>query len=324
MFRLNEEALLRPGPLSALTGRQVKAWGAAPYIRQALKKRASVSVFCSDKAGNDRMIMHHAGFRPWIRLLWPLSLLEAHDVSVSIYEGSSTADSRSKQAVFNRWQTNSAIATFLEGVDPDTIVAIRVDDHEPPVAPLFSTLLSLIFSLFAMLATSHLTPFIALGWFLITGNWPALGIICTAGALIVALTSVVWIPFSTYIHRSIPNRATWIISSLAYCGPLTLTAVAQPLFIEKFMAATPRTGLAWTLILASMLGAFPWVYAGKHYSDQVIFVYRGGLLAGMIASAYLFINGSISSGFGVFLAHALTVWLAKGLAETIPDPADLK
>jgi hypothetical protein len=44
----------------------------------------------------------------------------------------------------------------------------------------------------------------------------------------------------------------------------------------------------------------------------------------MAASAYLFINGSISSGPGVFLAHALTVILAKGLAETIPDPADQK
>ena len=323
MFRINEEALLKSGPLSALTGRQVKAWGAAPYIRQALKKRASVSVFCSDKEGNDRMMLHHVGFRPMVRLLWPLSLLEAHDVAVSIYEGSSTDNSSSKQALFNRWQANSAIATFLEGVDPDAIVAIRVDDHEPPVAPLFSALLSLIFSLFAMLAT-NLTPFIALGWFVITGNWPALGIICTAGALIIALTSVAWLPFSAYINRTIPNRATWIISSLAYCGPLILTAVAQPMFIEKFREATPGTGLAWTLILASMLGLFPWVYAGKYYSDQVIFVYRGGLLAGMLATAYLFINGSIPAGFGVFLAHALTVFLAKGLAETIPDPADGK
>ena len=323
MFRINEEALLKPGPLSALTGRQVKAWGAAPYIRQALKKRASVSVFCSDKEGNDRMMLHHVGFRPMVRLLWPLSLLEAHDVAVSIYEGSSTDNPSAKQALFNRWQANSAIATFLEGVDPDAIVAIRVDDHEPPVAPLFSALLSLIFSLFAMLAT-NLTPFIALGWFVITGNWPALGIICTAGALIIALTSVVWLPFSAYINRTIPNRATWIISCLAYCGPLILTAVAQPMFIEKFREATPGTGLAWTLILASMLGLFPWVYAGKYYSDQVIFVYRGGLLAGMLATAYLFINGSIPAGFGVFLAHALTVFLAKGLAETIPDPADGK
>lgn len=323
MFRINEEALLKSGPLSALTGRQVKAWGAAPYIRQALKKRASVSVFCSDKEGNDRMMLHHVGFRPMVRLLWPLSLLEAHDVAVSIYEGSSTDRSIAKQQLFNRWQANSAIATVLEGVDPDAIVTIRVDDHEPPVAPLFSALLSLIFSLFAMLAT-NLTPFIALGWFVITGNWPALGIICTAGALIIALTSVVWLPFSAYINKTIPNRTTWIISSLAYCGPLILTAVAQPMFIEKFREATPGTGLAWTLILASMLGLFPWVYAGKYYSDQVIFVYRGGLLAGMLATAYLFINGSIPAGFGVFLAHALTVFLAKGLAETIPDPADGK
>lgn len=323
MFRINEEALLKPGPLSALTGRQVKAWGAAPYIRQSLKKRASVSVFCSDKEGNDRMMLHHVGFRPMVRLLWPLSLLEAHDVSVSVYEGLSIDRSIAKQQLFNRWQTNSAIAAFLEGVDPDAIVTIRVDDHEPPVAPIFSALLSLIFSLFAMLAT-NLTPFIAMGWFVITGNWPALGVICTAGALIIALTNVVWLPFSAYIHRTVPNSATWIISSLAYCGPLILTAVAQPMFIEKFMAASPGTGLAWTLILASMLGVFPWVYAGKHYSDQVIFVYRGGLLAGMLASAYLFINGSISSGFGVFLAHVVTVILAKGLAETIPDPADQK
>jgi hypothetical protein len=323
MFRLNEEALLQPGPLSALTGRQVKAWGAAPYIRQALKKRASVSVFCSDKAGNDRMMMHHAGFRPSVRLLWPLSLLESHDVSVSVYEGSSTDRSIAKQQLFKRWQINSAIASFLEGVDHDSIIAIRVDDQEAPVAPIFSALLSLIFSLFAMLAT-NLTPFVALGWFVLTGNWPAVGIICTAGALIVALTNVAWLPFSVYIHRTVPNRVTLIISSLSYCVPLILTAVAQTMFIEKFMAATPGTGSTWTLILSSMLGVFPLVYAGKHYSDQVIFVYRGGLLAGMLATAYLFINGSISAGSGVFLAHALTLILAKGLAETIPDPADQK
>ena len=322
-LHLNEDPVVNPGPISVLTGRQVKAWGVAPYIKQALKKRASVSVFCSDKEGNDRMMLHHVGFRPRVRVLWPLSLLEAHDVSVSIYEGSSTDSSSSKQALFNRWQTNSAIAAFLEGVDEDAVVTIRVDDHEPPVAPLFSALLSLIFSLFAMLAT-NLTPFIALGWFVISGNWPALGIICTAGALIFALTNVVWLPFSAYINRTVPNRGTWIISSLANCGPLILTAVAQPMFIEKFREATPGTGMAWTLILASMLGLFPWVYAGKYYSDQVIFVYRGGLLAGMLASAYLFISGSISAGFGVFLAHVVTVILAKGLAETIPDPADQK
>ena len=269
------------------------------------------------------MMLHHVGFRPMVRLLWPLLLLEAHDVSVSVYEGLSTDKSIAKQQLFNRWQTNSAIAAFLEGVDPDAIVTIRVDDHEPPVAPIFSALLSLIFSLFAMLAT-NLTPFIAMGWFVITGNWPALGVICTAGALIIALTNVVWLPFSAYIHRTVPNSATWIISSLAYCGPLILTAVAQPIFIEKFMAASPGTGLSWTLILASMLGVFPWVYAAKYYSDQVIFVYRGGLLAGMLATAYLFINGSISAGFGVFLAHIVTVILAKGLADTIPDPADQK
>ena len=323
MLRLNEDPLLTPGPMSMLTGRQVRAWGAAPYIKQALKKRACISVSCTDRDGHERMMLHHVGFRPMVRLIWPLSLLEAHDVSVSIFEGSNADSSQSKQALFNRWQANSAIATFLEGVDPDAIVAIRVDDHEPPVAPLFSALLSLIFTLFAMLAT-NLTPFIALGWFVITGNWPALGIICTAAALMVALTSVAWLPFSAYIHRTVPNKATWIISSLAYCAPLGLTGVAQPMFIEKFMATTPGTGLTWTLILASMLGVFPWAYAGKYYSDQVIFVYRGGLLAGMAASAYLFINGSISSGPGILLAHALTVILAKGLAETIPDPADQK
>lgn len=323
MFRINEEALLKPGPLSALTGRQAKAWGAAPYIRQALKKRASVSVFCSDKEGNDRMMLHHAGFRPTVRLLWPFSFLEAHDVSVTIYEGPSSASSIAQQWQFNRWQTNIAIAAFLESVDPDAIVSIRVDDHESPVAPLFGALLSLIFSLFAMLAT-NLTPIIALGWFVISGNWPALGIICTAGALIVVLTNIVWLPFSAYINRTVPNKATRIVGLLAYCGPLILTAVAQPMFIEKFRAATPATGMAWTLILSSMLGLFPWVYAGKYYSNQVIFVYRGGLLAGMLASAYLYISGSISAGFGVFVAHALTVFLAKGLAETIPDPADEK
>jgi hypothetical protein len=323
MLHLNEDPLLTPGPLSDLTGRQVKAWGAAPYIKHALKKRAAISVFCTDRDGNDRMMLHHVGFRPMVRLLWPLSLLEAHDVSVSVFEGASTDSSHSKQALFRRWQANSAIATFLEGVDPDAIVAIRVDDHEPPVAPLFSVLLSLVFSTFALLATNF-TPFVALGWFAITSNWSAVGVICTAAGLVGALTCVVWVPFSAFINRTVPNRATWIISSLAYCGPLTLTALAQPMFIEKFREATPGTGLAWTLILASMLGLFPWVYAGKYYSDQVIFVYRGGLLAGMLASAYLFINGSISSGSGVFLAHALTVVLANGLSETIPDPADQK
>jgi hypothetical protein len=323
MLHLNEEALIKPGLLLENGGRQVKAWGAAPYIRQALKKRASISVFCTDKDGNDRMLLHHVGLRPEVRLLWPLSLLEAHDVAVNISEGPSTADSLSRQTTYNRWQTNSAIATFLEGVDSDAIIVIRVDDQELPVAPLFSALLSLIFSLFALVAT-NLTPFIALGWFAITGNWPAAGVICTATGLIMALTCVAWLPFSAYIHRTIPNRATWLLSALAYILPLSLTAIAQPMFIEKFMAATPGTGLAWTLILASMLGVFPWVYAVKHYSDQVIFVYRGGLFAGMFTSAYLISNGDIAPGVETFMAHALAVCLAMGLAETIPDPADLK
>ena len=323
MLHLNEDALIKPGLFPEHSVRQVRAWGSAPYIRQALKKRASISVFCTDKDGNDRMLLHHVGFRPAVRLLWPLSLLEAHDVSVNISEGASTTDSLSRQATYKRWQTNSAIATFLDGVDSDAILVIRVDDQELPVAPLFSALLSLIFSTFALLAT-NLTPFVALGWFAITSNWSAVGVICTAAGLISALTCIVWLPFSAFFHRTIPNRATWPLSALAYFLPLTLTAIAQPMFIEKFMAATPGAGLAWTLILSSMLGVFPWVYAVKHYSDQVIFVYRGGLFAGMFTSAYLISNGTIAPGVETFMAHALAVCLAIGLAETIPDPADLK
>lgn len=323
MLHLNEEALVHPGLFSELTGRQVKAWGSAPYIKQALKKRASVSISCTDKDGNDRTLLHHAGLRPIARLLWPLSLLEARDVSFYVSEGTSTDASTIRSALFSRWQTNRAIATFLDGVNPDAIVTIRIYDLEPPVAPLFGALLSLIFSLVALVAT-NLTPFIALGWFAITGNWQAAGVICTAAGLIMALTCVAWLPFSAYIHRTAPNRATWLLSALAYCAPLILTTVTQPIFIEKFTEATVGTAQAWTLVLAGMLGVFPWVYAVKFHSNQVIFIYRGGLFAGMFASAYLISKGLVATGVETFLLQAMVVCLAKGLAETIPDPEDPK
>jgi len=107
----------------------VHAWGAAPYIKNALRLRAEILVSCSAADIAPRTLMHgrvHRPESPWAGL-WPLSIFAAHDVDYREY-----ADDKMTRctagALYSKSQLDVAVARFLEGLPDDARVTINVMD----------------------------------------------------------------------------------------------------------------------------------------------------------------------------------------------------
>jgi hypothetical protein len=101
----------------------VAAWGAAPFIKQALLLDADIAVVNTSKSNVVRMLSHGAEGRALTSLPWPLSLVQPHTISFS----TTTADGRYlPDDEYEKSRIDEAIRRFLSEIGSDDEVSIAV------------------------------------------------------------------------------------------------------------------------------------------------------------------------------------------------------
>ena len=106
---------------------KVRVWGASPYIKNALLKRADVIVLCEDKAIKPRSLSHgpeHRSDSP-LAAIWPFSVLAAHDVVYREYRDAAK-DYVSSVQKYRKGEIMIAVDRFLEGLPEEAEVSINV------------------------------------------------------------------------------------------------------------------------------------------------------------------------------------------------------
>lgn len=102
----------------------VSAWGAAPFIKQALLLDADIAVINTSKNNVVRMLSHGAEGRALTSMPWPLSLVQPHNVSYT----TTTADGRHLPGEdYERSRIDEAIRRFLSEIGSDDEVSIAVN-----------------------------------------------------------------------------------------------------------------------------------------------------------------------------------------------------
>jgi len=128
-------------PIKSTLGDQsveVYAWGAAPYIKEALRLDADVWIYVKSGA-TERTLVHHAGLRPLTKLPWPLSKTQPHNVQLTIepdrefeqtmnrFYGKAPMDIKKAIKKIYQWgKIDECIGHFLLRVAPNSVVTIRV------------------------------------------------------------------------------------------------------------------------------------------------------------------------------------------------------
>ena len=101
----------------------VSAWGAAPFIKQALLLDADIAVSSTSKNNVVRMLSHGVDGRALTSMPWPLSLVQPHNVSYAII----TADGRNLPGEhYEKSRIDDAIRRFLSEIDSYDEVSISV------------------------------------------------------------------------------------------------------------------------------------------------------------------------------------------------------
>jgi hypothetical protein len=101
----------------------VYVWGAAPYIRRALLTDGEVVVSNTVDDGDTRMLAHGVANRARVRLPWPLSAAQPHDIDYTVTNSTGTIV-RSK--TYKRAQVDAAIAEMLAGLGRSDEIMINV------------------------------------------------------------------------------------------------------------------------------------------------------------------------------------------------------
>lgn len=102
----------------------VYAWGAAPFIKQALLLDADIAVINTSKNNVVRMLSHGAEGRALTSMPWPLSLVQPHNVS---YETTSADGRLLAGEEYEKSRIDEAIRRFLSEIGSDDEVSIAVN-----------------------------------------------------------------------------------------------------------------------------------------------------------------------------------------------------
>lgn len=108
---------------------EVYVWGAAPYIKEALKLDADVTVTVRGPLGEKRILSHNAALRPTGKLPWPLTAIQPHHVQFSIEFDAfekEALDAEDIQRVFKWEKIDEVIRVFLQNLPQNSLVQIFV------------------------------------------------------------------------------------------------------------------------------------------------------------------------------------------------------
>lgn len=123
MARLSNNPVI-PSLMSKYGFMRVYAWGAAPFMKEALLLNAEVGITFEGANGITKMLIHSVMQRPVKQLPWPLSLAQPHSVGYSLVGPDQNVLMRQE---FKRSDISESIQLFLSELDENDIISIGVN-----------------------------------------------------------------------------------------------------------------------------------------------------------------------------------------------------
>ena len=294
---------------------KVYAWGAYPYIKYALLKRAEVAIHYETEDGRNWMLSHGRMLRPAANIPWPLSLIEAHSITYSEYKIEGIGKFKySENALYSRSQIDVGVARLLSRIPEDAVITIRVDEQEASGSKLLAPMIGLYTTIAYFI--NSVSPYFVAIWFLTSGAWSTLGFLAVSVAAALIGTGLVWAPYRQVITTS-PFRL--MMRRCLIVVPLGFSALVQFVFMQNagdFMAGQRPALMA---AFCAFIAALPLNYFARVFKQNLptMGAYHGTLWTVLISTLVMF--GSDNSYFEILAIHALGVLLALGVARLIDD-----
>lgn len=297
---------------------KVYAWGAYPYIKYALLKRAEVAIHFESADGRNWMLSHGRVLRPAANIPWPLSLIGAHSIQYSEYTAEGIGNFKhTERGLYSRSQIDVGIAHMLSRIPEDAVITIRVREQEASG----SKLLAPIFGLYTTLAyfINAVSPYFVAIWFLTSGAWSTLGFFAVSVAAALIGTGLAWAPYKLVVTTT-PFRL--FLRRCLIIFPLGISALVQFVFMQNagdFMAGQRPALMA---AFCAFIAALPLNYFARVFKQSMptMGAYHGTLWTVLISTLVTF--GSDNSYFEILAVHALGVVLALGVARLVDDMYD--
>ncbi len=308
-----ESAIKLPGRL------QVRAWGAGPYIKSTLLIRGSVSVSYENTEGVTKSLIHYRALRPSHNAIWPLSLVQAHEVSFIIEHKTDNIRKIVEQRYYKRYLIDKAISHLLSGIPDDAEIIIDISDVETPFFPNFEPFVGLICgivsTLFAVLA-----PIVVAGYNIYTNQWALIAYMVLALISGYILSYLSWAPFEFFKQKLFSNKTStrYVTNALLVLPLLASTYLHTSTLYEVGIDSPHKISL---VLVSAWVASIPLVKFKMHYENftegkHALNAFHGLLLAAMVLTSYGIIGGHLNSYFEVLSIHALVIVISNYFGQS--------
>lgn len=297
---------------------RVRAQGAGPYIKSTLMIKGNVEISCENGEGVTKFLIHNPAFRSTFKLIYPLSLLQAHEVcffksNLNQIDGEVKITER---VLYKRHSVDNAISHFLSNLPDETEITINVSNIETSFSDLIVGLVcSTVTTVFTIVA-----PIVVIGINLYKNNleligYFALGLLCGY-----TLSYLSWILFA-FFKKNLFSLSTYkrYIVKVLLSFPIFASSYLQIQLLNR--AEIDSTHLISLQIVSTWVASVPLREFNSHLGNltegkPALFQFQGFLLLGMLLTGYGIIIGQVTGFFEVLCIHTLVLIIANHFATS--------
>lgn len=300
---------------------RVRAYGAGPYIKSALLLRGNIFANYDNGQGITKSLHHHRGLRPMNNAVWPISLVQAHDITFIAGNVIDHEREITEQQQYSRYSIDEAISRLLSDVPDDAEITIDISEVDIPFFPNLEPFIGLTCGVVHTLYAIFI-PIIAAFWYVYENEWRLITYMVVSLLSSYVLSYMAWAPFS-YL-RKVGN----VFSEKKHIRYAISTLLVFPIIASAFLQLDILNGITkdsphkWGfLLLSTWMATVPLVNFKIHYRNfkegrHALHIFQGFLILCMLLTGYGIISGYLQSYIQVLCAHGLIAMIANYFAQS--------